>query len=535
MANPFDQFDQNPFDQFDGGTEQGASQPETKAQEEPSIMGRLGRQFGLAGRYAIEGIGGVAQMVSEPVRQAVNVIPGVDIARSSPSDIPNALGMPSPHTGTERVVGEASRTLAGVGPFLKGAQIASMAAGPVVNRLGAAMSSAPMSQAVSAGSAGGASGIARESGAGPGGQLAASLAGATSPVLLGKSVLPAAANKQLQSLVKEGVRPTIGQAIGGRTGALEEKLTSLPVMGDAISTTRQRAVEQFNKAAINRALKPIGQFVDEVGTAGVKKAGDILSAAYDDAISKIRFVRADKNFTNSLAQGDIAAGLEPAYAKKFSKLVSEKILPNIERGVMSGEKFKAITSDLGNESAKFSKYQNSAARDYGMVVEELKGLLTRQASKHANKSAVKAIKDADKGYANLIRVELASKAAKNADGVFTPAQLNMAVQQADKSVRGRSVSRGTSLMQDLSGAGQNVLGSKVPTSGTAERLFYGAGTAGAAMVEPTVLGGLLGGAAAYTPPVQNMLVRGLMARPEYSTRAGEALGQNIPFIAAQQR
>lgn len=223
MPNPFDQFDQptaqaapqqapmqqasppsgNPFDQFDQAAQQPAAQaPQMPtddmsqrvqrkltekvaeaAKQDPTILDRAKRQLGLAGRYAIEGIGDVAQIVSEPVRQGLNVIPGVDIQYAPPETLPGMAGLPEPETKAEKIVGTASRTLMSAAPFVRAGQMAAQAPGAVRSAVGEMVSTQPGVQAVSAGSAGAAGETARQEGIGPTGQFFASMAGGLSPAL----------------------------------------------------------------------------------------------------------------------------------------------------------------------------------------------------------------------------------------------------------------------------------------------------------------------------------------------------------------
>lgn len=522
-----------------------AAAPEQPNDGDLSVINRLQRQLGLTGRYVLEGLGGVGQIFSEPLRQGLNLIPGVDIDYASASALPKKLGMPQPQGSIENVVGDASRMLVSASPFLKGAQIATKAANPMMSAASKVMAENPLGQALAASSGGASSGVTREMGGGQNAQLIASLLGSMSPAIAGNAIGKATGGfkdflvspeqrKNVMLLQREGVKPTIGQTIGGRTGALEEKLQSVPVLGDSITATKGRGLEQFNSAAINRAVSPIGKKVTKIGHEGIKEAGDLLSTAYDKALSKIKYVNIDDNFNAALSEVEQqSAGLEKTFADKFTKLLETKVLSNAAGGNLKGDKFKSIVSDLGKEAARFSGFENSAARDYGNAVNGLKGVLMRQAARSANPKAMNALKAADKGYANLVRIEQAAKSAKNNNGVFTPGQLNSAAQITDKSVRRRAVSRGTALMQDLSTAGQNVLGNKVPNSGTAERLFYGAGTLGASLANPMVIPGLLTGAAGYTGPAQNALVKALLSRPEYGAKLQNTLLRASPYLAAQ--
>ena len=137
---------------------------------------------------------------------------------------------------------------------------------------------------------------------------------------------------------------------------------------------------------------------------------------------------------------------------------------------------------------------------------------------------------ADAGWANLVRVEGAAKAAKNTNGVFTPGQLNTAIQQADRSVRGRAVARGQALMQDLSNAGQNVIGNKVPNSFTTDRALLAGGGLGAGFLNPAIPLGLAGGGLLYTQPAQRFLSGLLSSRPQSAQAVADTLRQASPSL-----
>lgn len=335
----------------------------------------------------------------------------------------------------------------------------------------------------------------------------------------------------LALLQAEGVQPTVGQTLGGRWNALEEKLTSLPIMGDAIASARKRSLDQFNKAAINRASGEVGAQVDEVGQAGVKQAGDAISHAYESALNKISGVRLDPQFNTELMQlRGMAQGLTTTMKAKFNNAVNETLLRKVSpNGSILPHDYKAIDSELGNLAGRYGKSSVASEQELGDAVTQLQALIKQQMMR-SNPHVADELKAADTAWANLVRVEGAAKSGKNAEGVFTPAQLNMAIQGADQSVRKRSVARGTALMQDLGNAGQAVLGNKVPNSGTPERLMYGAGALGTYFINPAIPGALIGGAAAYTPPVQAALRAAILARPASAQPIAEGFRKAAPAL-----
>ncbi len=342
----------------------------------------------------------------------------------------------------------------------------------------------------------------------------------------------ASVNPDLQMIRNMGIKPTIGQALGGAVNAAEQKATSLPLVGDSIQNLRRKSIEQFNKAAINRAVSPIGGSVDDIGHTGIAKAGDMLSKAYNDALGGLKGVTLDAQGKAEFAGlKAMARNMPDNTARQFNTIirnvVEKRLSPN--KG-MAAETFKLVESELQNKAAKYSGSAVASEKELGDALSEALRIMRDQAARQ-NPQYAKALANANAGWANLVRVEGAGKAAANSEGVFTPAQLMSAVRQADKSARDRATARGTALMQDLAGAGQRVLGSTYPDSGTMGRAaLIGTGMAGITNPLATV-GGLAGGAALYTSPMQAALVRLAASRPQAAIPAAQAVRQATPFLA----
>lgn len=358
--------------------------------------------------------------------------------------------------------------------------------------------------------------------------LGGAVFGAATPVAatwMSRLISPEASkNKLYQLLRQEGVHPTVGQTLGGRWNALEEKMQSIPIMGDAIANARGRALEEFNNAAINRASGQVGVRTAGAGHEAVGKAGDSISQAYDDALSQVKHVQLDPQFSSDLTQlHGLAQNLVPAMRDKFNRTLNDVVMGRVSKqGSILGETYKSIDSDLGSLVSKYGKSSAASEQELGDALKQLQSLL-RQQMVRSNPQAADALRSADAGWANLVRIEGAAKSAKNAEGVFTPAQLNGAIQAADSSTRKRAVSRGTALLQDLGNAGQTVLGNKVPNSFTADRALIAGGALTSYLLNPAIPGGLVGGAAMYSRPAQNMLASLLTARPQAAQPVANAL------------
>jgi len=326
----------------------------------------------------------------------------------------------------------------------------------------------------------------------------------------------ASVNPQLKLLKDEGVNPTIGQALGGMASRVEQKATSIPIMGDAIVAARSKAIREFNNAAINRATAPIGVTIKGSGQEAVEQAGNALSRAYDDTLAKVPLVPLDTQFTNGLQRLNTSvASLTDPMRTKFESVFRDIVMGRIQNSALTGDVYKAVDSELGMIASRYGKSSLASEAELAERVFDLKTLLKEQ-MKRTNPQVAAELKAIDTGWANLVRVEGAAKSAKNWEGVFSPAQLNMAVQAADDSVRKRAVARGTALMQDLGTAGQTVLGNTVPDSGTAGRLALGGAGLAAGFASPAIPIGLASGAAAYLPPVQKALVSAVSSRPDWA-------------------
>lgn len=342
----------------------------------------------------------------------------------------------------------------------------------------------------------------------------------------------ASTNASLQLLKSEGVQPTIGQTLGGVWNNVEQKATAVPILGDMIARARRGAVDQFDSAAINRALAPIGEEVDGTGFDAIKAAGDKLSAAYDTALNRVQSVALDPQFQTQLTQlRGMAQNLVPDMARKFDKTLNDIVLGRAgPQGVLLGPTYKGVDSELGQVASRFGKSSLASEQEYGEAVGQLRNLLRQQMAR-TNPQAAQELANADAGWANLVRVEGAAKAGLNDSGRFTPAQLNRSIAGADDSVRRRAVSRGEALMQDLSDAGQSVLGNKVPDSGTAGRLLLNAGALGSAALHPAIPIGLGIGGLAYTGPIQSALRAAVSSRPQGAQAVAQTIRDSAHLLA----
>jgi len=340
-------------------------------------------------------------------------------------------------------------------------------------------------------------------------------------------------NAMAAQLMKEGVTPTPGQILGGAFNTVEEKLQSLPILGDAINYAKRKTQEEFNTAALNRALAPIGEKVTQAGRAGVTEVKEKLGKAYESLLPRISF-RPDQQFVqefNNLKQ--MATGLGPQEQAKFNRIIAEvesKFSPN---GSMLGTTFKTVESKLNKEAKAFSKSLDAYQQELGGALNEALRIM-RDTLPRVNPGFSDELKAINTGYANYTRLRQAasSTAAGAREGMFTPAQLAQAVRAQDTSVGKGASATGQALMQDLAEQGTNILGSKVPDSGTAGRLALLGGGAAAGSATGTAIPlatALTLGSLPYLGRKTTAAV--LTKRPADAKKLAELIRKGSPYIA----
>lgn len=103
-------------DVWTGVASQVGQQP---AVDQPSIGSQIGRQLGLTGRYAVEGAMALPNMIGNAANTAINyALPDkykLGMPSQSTSDLLTQAGLPQPQTSGERIIGDASRAVAGLG------------------------------------------------------------------------------------------------------------------------------------------------------------------------------------------------------------------------------------------------------------------------------------------------------------------------------------------------------------------------------------------------------------------------------------
>ena len=329
-------------------------------------------------------------------------------------------------------------------------------------------------------------------------------------------------------LQKEGVPMTLGSAFGGTTQAIEQSAESLPIVGQLIKGARQQQFEAFNKAAFNRALKEIDPTIKVPTELPLRDAADFT---YNQISNKYNTIYPNISLKYNKTLDKQLNALERKHAdlgdrtEQFTSTLNS-IKSRVENKSLSGGQIKALKEDL---RVLTDAYKGSVGSEklLGNAYDDLENSIMLSV-RNQNPKFAKDLKQADTAYATYKRVENAAASAKGAEGVFTPAQLETAVKQGNKS----QYARGKALLQDLSSSGYDVLGNKVPDSGTAQRLgVAGMLTGGASLLNPKMVLPTALGSSLYTEQGMKYLMPLLTGeRPQAVQQAGGMLRKVSPYL-----
>jgi hypothetical protein len=291
---------------------------------------------------------------------------------------------------------------------------------------------------------------------------------------------------QAQKLIDEGVQPTVGQAAGANSmlGRIEQGLQSIPVVGDIIRNARGKATEEFNVAAIRRAL-PVndrGQ-ITQAGRDSITEAQRILSDGYDNVLARIGRLQIDQPFVSAVRNiaTDPDLSLPPALQQRYAQILAGQFQGRIANGEINADLAKRVDSNLGSLHRRYMSSADGDQRALGAALAQaqaaLRSMFERSASDPVDAQTLRALNG---HYSNLLRVERAASYVGAEDGVFTAAQLSRSVRAMDPSRNKRAYAQGRAQMQDLSDAGRATLNQTVPDSGTTGRAMLAAAALGGA-------------------------------------------------------
>jgi hypothetical protein len=381
----------------------------------------------------------------------------------------------------------------------------------------------------------------------------AALGGVLAPLanVAGRVISPSV-SPEVQTMLDSGVTPTPGQILGGVAQTTENKLTSVPVLGDMIKNAQQRGVQQFNRATYNDALAPIGGEVPKSVPTGSNAVGYVnqeIGKVYKSIEPKATFT-ADQNFSGDLTaiRNDLAQNA-PAALPQFDNIVQNQITGKLAGGAaaqpgtlpiggtMNGAQWGDTRSAI-NGIARQRVLGNASPDDRSLAnaLGDLTGAVNDAVGRSSPPDVLPTLQNANAAWARYKQIESAagSTGASNKGNVFSPAQYNAAVRKGSTNSQ---KAQNSGMNADYGAAAQSVLGSQYPDSGTVGRGLLGllAGGAGAGLATApaqtmATLGGIGAASLPYTALGQKGMAALLTARPQFAQPVGNAVSNLGRFV-----
>lgn len=270
-------------------------------------------------------------------------------------------------------------------------------------------------------------------------------------------------------LSEAGVRMTPGQFAGGPIKFAEDIGARTPILGGAIRGARARAGESFNRAAVNRALAPLGETLPptvRTGPDAIAYASRRLGQAFDDAYALAPRVELDDPFRAGVARASSRMGeLTPANRTALEGIIKQRL--ERLRGPVDGRTAGRIRTEIAAEATRYLKSGDPNQQSLGSILrdvgDELDALIVRS---DPSGQAGPMLTRAREGWGSFAVVRRAGANANT--GTFTPGQLAGAVRAQDTSVAKGAVARGEARMQDLSGAAARTMPDSFGNPGTSD-------------------------------------------------------------------
>jgi hypothetical protein len=273
---------------------------------------------------------------------------------------------------------------------------------------------------------------------------------------------------QAKTLMEAGVPITPGQAVSGPEAGLmarmlrgaEDKLTSIPLLGDVLKRGKARATEGYNLTKINEALGPVGK-IKVSGVEGLAKARELVSSHYDTHLPNIKV-------EPSLATTNIDTALNSAkknvpffddvHQKKLDEYVDRFITPQINKYAaagteMPGQVAKKLDSDLGDMARKHMT-GGLGHEPLGEALYTIQAAL-RTSMRGTTPPARQSLREADAAYAKMLPILEAGR--RTGSGNFTPRQLAEQLHRAGERA------------DPVTEAAKQILPDSIPDTGTAGR------------------------------------------------------------------
>ncbi len=362
---------------------------------------------------------------------------------------------------------------------------------------------------------------------------AAGALGAAGKVLKGATLRP-----NVQALVDQGVTPTPGQALGGFANTVEQKATSIPIVGDAVNSAIRGSIKDMNRAAYKEVLAPIpgATAPTEVGPAGIAKVRDAISDRYNALLPKLTW-QMDNQFVQEMAGiSQTVKSLPADLQNEYSSQLQRNLFSQVRQGQMSGSTFKDVESEMSGlikdwGGPKSTVFERRLADALGDTQQAMRDALVR-----SNPNDAAELQPLNQAWRNFSVLRNAAARVSNPENPIMPGQLQAAVKAGDQSVgKGNFGVNRTAPMQQLSDPAMAVLGQTYPNSGTPGRQALAALLGGgvAALGHPGVVAPAAIATGLYgTQLGRQAMLAALARRPDLVRMLGGQMQQFAPQAGA---
>lgn len=291
--------------------------------------------------------------------------------------------------------------------------------------------------------------------------------------------------KAVKTLRDAGIPLDIAQA----TGSSFLQRSKAMLNDNPFTAGKEAAFAAQQKAAYNNAIaKTMGEDVTSITPDVIQAAKSRLGNTYDELASRNQ-IHFDHDLKKSLEEindraSNALADTQHAVIAKAIKSIESKA--ESTGGVINGEQYKNIKrllNDIEKQNVPGSHYA-------GEMKELLLESLSRSAEKTGNKADVALLKETNRQYGNMKKIE--DVVLKDVEGNVSPSLLSNSL--ATKAKR-NALYQDDPKLAELARAGKLILENKIPNSGTVSRLAAQAAPAAIAGGLYGLYEGDLGGAA----------------------------------------
>jgi hypothetical protein len=229
----------------------------------------------VPGAIAGAGAAALTQILGDPIINLINNALGTKytLPTDAMEDFLTKLKVPKPRTEAERIVqATAAGASGGAGGVALGKAVEAAAAGPVARGVGQLLATTPGLQTISGGMAGGAGQVAKESGAGLVGQIAATIGGAFAPAI------PSAVRAVTQQVAKRispegaGIRERIEPTTIEQLRAGQEVPTE-PTFTESLQSIKATVGEKISPQDQQLLVKKIQETPDSTEVVNFRLSG----------------------------------------------------------------------------------------------------------------------------------------------------------------------------------------------------------------------------------------------------------------------